>query len=104
MASIRQDQENAINSLDPMNFLCDKIVPEKVSHRIAQYHVVMEGDQAFLQAHVDIVSDKVEKRIRNRFQSLDTNDKIELLKKMIPFHHLSLYNVDMSTKMLLLTD
>ena len=79
----KEEQERAIQELDPKKFLLNDIDQGRkgVSHFVAQYRVVSEGEKAFRKAHLDFVNEEVQKEVETEFTKLDLNDKVRLLKK-----------------------
>ncbi len=55
-----------------------------VCENLAQYRVTMEGPEAFMKAEVELISEQVENKIRQRFSDSDANKKIEYLKLIMP--------------------
>jgi hypothetical protein len=81
VATIRNQQDEAVALLDPRNFLIDNIDRGHLSHLIAQFNVRTDGPRAFREAHIDLVSAEIQEKIEKRFSLLELQDKISMLKK-----------------------
>jgi hypothetical protein len=82
--TIHNEQKRAIEVLDPKKFFLDELDrgrQQEVSHYVAQYEVKCDGDKAFRDVHIDLVSDHVREAAQNEFFKLDLNQKIRLLCK-----------------------
>ena len=79
--AVLKKQEEAIKQLDPKKFSLNKLDRQlkEVSHHVAQYRVTTEGDDAFLDANIDIVSEAVRNATVARFRELKLDEKIDTL-------------------------
>ena len=79
--AVLKDQEEAIKELEPKKFSLNKLDRQLkgVSHYVAQYRVTTEGDDAFLDANIDIVSEAVRNATVARFRELKLDEKIDTL-------------------------
>ena len=80
---IKVDQRRAIQALDPKEFLMNDLDRglNGASHLVAQYRVVTEGDDAFQEAYIDFVNDKIPKEVEAEFFKMSLNDKVGLLRQ-----------------------
>ena len=66
-------QSEAISELDPKKFKLNKLDRDlpQVSHYVAQYIVTTEGDNAYQEANLDLVSDGVREAVAAQFPYFD---------------------------------
>ena len=81
--AIKVDQRRAIQALDPKEFLMNDLDRglNGVSHFVAQYRVVTEGDNAFQEAYIDFVNDKIPIEVEAEFLNMSLSDKVGLLRQ-----------------------